>query len=150
MDWNGVKMLIGEFRHSIDSKGRLIVPSKFREDLSGQFVITKGLDKCLFVYPYEEWSKITNKIKELPTTSSPVRSFVRTFFSGAIDEVLDKQGRVTLPQNLRDHANIDKEAVVIGLNTRVEIWSLENWEKYQAEEALSYEEMAEQLAELGI
>ena len=150
MDWNGVKMLIGEFRHSIDSKDRLIIPSKFREDLSGQFVITKGLDKCLFVYPYEEWSKITNKIKELPTTSSPVRSFVRTFFSGAIDEVLDKQGRVTLPQNLRDHANIDKETVVIGLNTRVEIWSLENWEKYQAEEALSYEEMAEQLAELGI
>ncbi|WP_138159324.1 division/cell wall cluster transcriptional repressor MraZ [Peptoniphilus catoniae] len=143
-------MLIGEFRHSIDSKGRIIIPSKFREELKDQFVMTKGLDNCLFVYPIEEWEKITNKIKELPMTSGPVRSFVRTFFSGAIDQSLDKQGRVIIPQNLREHAQIDKEAVIIGLSTRIEVWSLEKWQDYQDKKALSYEEMAEQLAELGI
>ncbi|MDO5041130.1 MAG: division/cell wall cluster transcriptional repressor MraZ [Peptoniphilus sp.] len=143
-------MLIGEFNHSIDSKGRVIIPSKFREDLQGQFVMTKGLDHCLFVYPMEEWKKITDKIKELPMTSGPVRSFVRTFFSGAQDQILDKQGRVIIPQNLRDHANIDKDVVIIGLNTRVEIWAVEEWDSYQEEEALSYEDMAEKLAELGI
>ncbi|CDZ74734.1 Transcriptional regulator [Peptoniphilus sp. ING2-D1G] len=143
-------MLIGEFNHSIDSKGRVIIPSKFREDLQDQFVMTKGLDHCLFVYPMEEWKKITDKIKELPMTSGPVRSFVRTFFSGAQDQILDKQGRVIISQNLRDHANIDKDVVIIGLNTRVEIWGVEEWNSYKEEEALSYEDMAEKLAELGI
>ena len=145
-------MLIGEFKHSIDSKGRITIPSKFREDLSDGFVMTKGLDNCLFVYPRSEWIKIEEKLKSLPMTNKNVRSFVRTFFSGATDANIDKQGRVLIPQNLRSHAliEIDKEAVIIGVSTRAEIWSSASWDDYNNEEGLSYEEMAEQMAELGI
>lgn len=150
MGLNGGYMLIGEFQHSLDNKGRVIIPSKFRDELSEDFVMTKGLDNCLFIYPKNEWEKITNKIKELPMTSKPVRAFVRTFFSGAVDQTLDKQGRILIPQNLREHANITKDAVIIGVSTRVEVWSVENWNSYQNAEALSYEDMAEKMAELGI
>ncbi len=143
-------MLIGEFTHSIDPKGRITIPSKFREELSEGFVITKGLDNCLFLYPLEEWDKIETKLKNLPMTNKNVRSFVRTFFSGAEDTNIDKQGRVLLPQNLREHALIDKEAVIIGVSTRVEIWSKSSWDDYNLNEGLSYEEMAEKMAELGI
>ena len=143
-------MLIGEFTHSIDPKGRITIPSKFREELSEGFVITKGLDNCLFLYPLEEWDKIETKLKNLPMTNKNVRSFVRTFFSGAEDMNIDKQGRVLLPQNLREHALIEKEAVIIGVSTRVEIWSKSSWDDYNLNEGLSYEEMAEKMAELGI
>lgn len=147
---NGDKMLIGEYRHSLDSKGRMIIPAKFRDELGEEFVMTKGLDNCLFVYPKDEWIKIENKLKNLPMTNKAVRSFVRTFFSGAVDQSLDKQGRVLIPQNLREHSQINKEAVVIGVSTRVEIWSTENWDSYNDDEGLSYEEMAEKMTELGI
>lgn len=147
---NGDKMLIGEYRHSLDTKGRIIIPSKFREELGEDFVLTKGLDNCLFLYPREEWERIEDKLKELPMTNKTARSFIRTFFSGAIDQTLDKQGRVVIPQNLREHANILKDAVVIGVSTRAEIWSVENWESYNEDQGLSYEEMAEKMAELGI
>ena len=145
-------MLIGEFKHSIDSKGRITIPSKFREDLSDGFVMTKGLDNCLFVYPRSEWIKIEEELKSLPLANKNVGSFVRTFFSGATDANIDKQGRVLIPQNLRSHAliEIDKEAVIIGVSTRAEIWSSSSWDYYNNEEGLSYEEMAEQMAELGI
>ncbi|RVU54847.1 division/cell wall cluster transcriptional repressor MraZ [Anaerosphaera multitolerans] len=143
-------MLIGEYRHSLDSKGRMIIPAKFRDELGEEFVMTKGLDNCLFVYPKDEWIKIENKLKNLPMTNKAVRSFVRTFFSGAVDQSLDKQGRVLIPQNLREHSQINKEAVVIGVSTRVEIWSTENWDSYNDDEGLSYEEMAEKMTELGI
>ena len=143
-------MLIGEFTHSIDPKGRITIPSKFREELSEGFVITKGFDNCLFLYPLAEWDKIETKLKNLPMTNKNVRSFVRTFFSGAEDTNIDKQGRVLLPQNLREHALIEKEAVIIGVSTRVEIWSKSSWDDYNLNEGLSYEEMAEKMAELGI
>ena len=145
-------MLIGEYVHSMDAKGRITIPSKFRNDLSNGFVLTKGLDKCLFLYPMEEWNKIESKLKELPITNKNVRSFVRTFFSGATDSAIDKQGRVLTPQNLREHALIetDKEAVIVGLSNRVEIWSQQIWNDYNVDEGLSYEEMAEKMAELGI
>lgn len=154
LKWYKVRdlMLIGEFRHSIDPKGRITIPSKFRDELDEGFVMTKGLDNCLFLYPLCEWEKIESKLKSLPITNKNVRSFVRTFFSGATDANIDKQGRVLIPQNLREHAliEIDKEAVIIGVSTRIEIWSHKNWEDYNEDEGLSYEEMAEKMAELGI
>ena len=137
-------MLIGEFRHNLDPKGRITIPSKFREDLS-VFVMTKGLDDCLFLYPKDQWEKIENKLKELPMTNKAVRSFVRTFFSGAVDCVLDKQGRVLIAENLRDYANLEDKCVIIGLSNRAEVWSEENWNRYNEEEALSYEELAEKM-----
>lgn len=143
-------MFIGEYQHTLDSKGRIIVPSKFREELGDEFVITKGLDNCLFVYPKDEWKVLEDKLKTLPLTHKDARAFVRFFFSGASESILDKQGRVLIPANLREHSKIDKDAVVIGVSTRLEIWSKEEWEGYIDEDNLSYESIAEKMAELGI
>ncbi len=143
-------MFIGEYQHSIDTKGRIIIPSKFRGELGYEFVITKGLDNCLFVYPQDEWKVIEDKLKSLPLTNKDARAFIRFFFSGASESNLDKQGRVLIPANLREHSKIDKDAVVIGVSTRLEIWSKENWESYIDEDNLSYDSIAEKMAELGI
>lgn len=143
-------MFIGEYQHTIDSKGRIIIPSKFREELGDEFVITKGLDNCLFVYPQEEWTIVEDKLKSLPLTNRDARAFIRFFFSGASESNLDKQGRVLIPQNLREHSKIDKDAVIIGVATRLEIWSKEIWENYIDEDNLSYDSIAERMAELGI
>lgn len=143
-------MLIGEYRHTLDTKSRVIIPAKFRDELQDNFIITKGLDNCLFIYPQDEWLKIENKIKELPMTNRDVRSFVRTFYSGAVDESLDKQGRVVIPQSLREHAGIDRDVVIIGVSTRVEIWSTENWDNYNNSQGMTYEDIAEKMQELGI
>ncbi len=143
-------MFIGEHQHSLDDKGRLIIPSKFREDLGAEFVMTKGLDSCLFVYPKNEWSVIEDKLKSLPLTNKDARAFVRFFFSGATECALDKQGRVLIPNNLREHSKLDKDAVVIGVSTRIEIWSKEEWTSYTEDDNLSYDAIAEKMAELGI
>lgn len=143
-------MFIGEFQHSIDNKGRLIIPSKFREGLGDSFVLTKGLDDCLFVYPLNEWRNFEEKLKSLPVSSRDARAFVRFFFSGATECELDKQGRILLPANLREHANIEKDVVVIGVSTRVEIWSKEEWDKYNGDTNMGYDAIAEKMAELGI
>ncbi|MDR7870090.1 MAG: division/cell wall cluster transcriptional repressor MraZ [Tissierellaceae bacterium] len=143
-------MFIGEYQHSLDSKGRIIIPSKFRDELGYEFVITKGLDNCLFVYPKEEWKVLEDKLKSLPLTNKDARAFIRFFFSGASESILDKQGRVVIPPNLREHSKIDKDAVIIGVSTRLEIWSKENWESYIDEDNLSYDSIAEKMAELGI
>ncbi len=143
-------MFIGEYQHSLDSKGRLIVPAKFRDDLGDIFIITKGLDNCLFVYPKSEWIILEEKLKLLPLTRKDARAFVRFFFSGATECELDKQGRILIPINLREHCKIDKDAVIIGVSNRVEIWSKEEWESYNDDEDLSYESIAEKMAELGI
>lgn len=143
-------MFIGEYQHSIDPKGRIIIPSKFRGELGYEFVITKGLDNCLFVYPPDEWKVIEDKLKSLPLTNKDARAFIRFFFSGASESNLDKQGRVLIPANLREHSKIDKDAVIIGVSTRLEIWSKENWESYIDEDNLSYDSIAEKMAELGI
>ncbi len=143
-------MFIGEHQHSLDEKGRIIIPSKFRADLGLEFVMTKGLDNCLFIYPKSEWSILEEKLKTLPLTNKDARAFVRFFFSGASESTLDKQGRVLIPANLREHSKLDKDAVIIGVSTRLEIWSKDHWDNYTDDDNLSYESIAESMAELGI
>jgi len=143
-------MFMGEYQHNIDSKGRLIVPAKFREGLGTTFVITKGLDSCLFVYTNDEWKIFEEKIKKLPLTNKDVRKFVRFFFSGAVECETDNQGRVVIPQNLREYAGIKKEIISIGVSNRIEIWSKENWIEYNDEENFIDGQLAEKMAELGI
>ncbi len=143
-------MFMGEYQNSIDPKGRVIIPSKFRDELGYKFVLTKGIDACLHVYTMEEWNKFQNKLAELPMADKQARAFVRYFFSSAIECEADKQGRLLIPQNLRDHAKIDKELVTIGVNTRIEIWSKNAWENYQDSEDLDDESIAERMAAFGI
>lgn len=143
-------MFIGEYNHTLDNKGRITIPSKFREGLGDEFVITKGLDNCLFVYPKDEWKIFEDKLKTLPLTSKDARAFVRFFFAGASECNLDKQNRVLLPKNLRIHSELQKDAIIIGVSTRIEIWSKEKWNEYTEDETLSYENIAENMAELGI
>ncbi len=143
-------MFIGEYQHTLDNKGRIIMPSKFRTGLGEDFVITKGLDNCLFVYPKNEWEVIENKLKELPLTNRDARAFVRFFFSGASEVSLDKQGRVLIPANLREHSKLEKDAIIIGVATRLEVWSKDLWENYNEDDSLSYDNIAEKMVELGI
>lgn len=143
-------MFIGEYQHTLDNKGRVIIPSRFREDLGEEFVMTKGLDNCLFIYARDEWSILEEKLKTLPLTNRDARAFVRFFFSGAAECTLDKQGRVLIPANLREHSRLEKDVVVIGVSTRMEIWSKEEWDSYNSDDNLSYDNIAEKMAELGI
>ena len=140
-------MFMGEYNHTIDTKGRLIVPSKFREQLGDEFVVTKGLDGCLFVYSNEEWQRIEQSFKEKPLTSKDARKFMRFFFAGAAS-CEDKQGRILLPANLREYAGIDKDVVSVGVLSRVEIWSKERWQDSGDYEDM--DEIAEHMAELGL
>lgn len=138
-------MFMGEYEHSLDAKGRLIIPAKLRSGLGERFIATKGLDNCLFVFPMKEWEKFTAKLEELPFTRADVRAFARQFFAGATECEPDPQSRILLPQNLRDHARIDKDVIIIGAMTRVEIWSRHGWEEYNQKAGSSYEEIAEKL-----
>ncbi len=140
-------MFLGEYHHSIDEKGRMIIPAKFRDALGSSFIMTRGLDRCLFVYPREEWNLLEQKLKALPLMKSDARAFTRFFFSGATECELDRQGRVNIPPNLREHANLIKETVVIGVSNRVEVWSKENWEQYNKESEQSFNEIAEKLVD---
>lgn len=143
-------VFIGEYQHSIDQKGRVIMPSKFRENLGIKFIVTKGLDNCLFAYSQSEWTLLEEKLKTLPLTSKEARAFVRFFFSGATECEVDKQGRILIPSNLREHAGLDKDVVVIGVATRVEIWSKERWENYTSDESVDVDSIAEKMFQLGI
>lgn len=143
-------MFIGEYLYTLDKKGRINIPAKFRDNLGERFFITKGLDNCLFVFPENEWRNFENKLKQLPLTNKNARAFVRLFFSGATECSLDKQGRVTIPQNVREFAELEKEVAIIGVSTRIEIWSKNNWDKYNDTANISYDDIAEQMAELGI
>ena len=142
-------MFIGEYQHAIDNKNRMIIPSKFREELGARFVITKGLDGCLYAYTMEEWKIMEDKLKKLPLTSKDARAFVRFFFSGANEVEPDKQGRVLIPQNLLEYAAIEKEIVSIGVSTRIEIWSKARWDEYNNSD-INFDEIAEKMSELGI
>ncbi|WP_097025806.1 division/cell wall cluster transcriptional repressor MraZ [Clostridium peptidivorans] len=142
-------MFIGEYMHAIDPKNRMIVPAKFRENLGGKFILTKGLDGCLYIYTLEDWKELETKLKKLPLTSKDARAFVRFFFSGANEIEIDKQGRALIPQNLLEYAHIEKEIVSIGVSNRIEIWSKRNWEEYN-EANVDYEAIAEKMSELGI
>ncbi|BCS81742.1 division/cell wall cluster transcriptional repressor MraZ [Anaerocellum diazotrophicum] len=143
-------MLIGEYKHVVDNKGRIILPSKFREELGERFILTKGLDNCLFGYSLKEWSVLEEKLKKLPLTSKEARTFLRFFFAGACECEVDKQGRVLIPQNLREYAGIQKEVFIIGVMTRIEIWSEDNWLKEMTNEDLSVDRIAQKMEELGI
>ena len=126
----GMNMFIGEFHHTIDDKGRIIIPSKFREKLGNQFIITRGIDNCLFVYSYDDWMNITNKLSSLPFTKRDARVFNRFFLSGATDVELDKQGRVNISSPLISYANLTKDCVIIGAGDRLEIWAKESWDNF--------------------
>ncbi|CAK9331110.1 division/cell wall cluster transcriptional repressor MraZ [Thermoanaerobacter kivui] len=143
-------MLMGQYEHTIDAKGRVIIPAKFREELGDRFVLTKGLDNCLFVYSLEEWKNIEAKLKTLPLTKKDARAFTRFFLAGAVECEIDKQGRILIPANLRSHAKIEKDVIFIGVSTRVEIWSREVWEEYSNNMDVSFEEIAEHLDDLNI
>ncbi|TWK77971.1 Transcriptional regulator MraZ [Bacillus paralicheniformis] len=138
-------MFMGEYQHTIDSKGRMIVPAKFREGLGDQFVLTRGLDQCLFGYPMSEWKLIEEKLKALPLTKKDARAFTRFFFSGATECELDKQGRINIASPLLSYAKLEKECVVIGVSNRIELWSKEIWEQYVEEQEDSFAEIAENM-----
>lgn len=142
-------MFMGQYQHSLDLKGRVIIPSKFREQLGESFVLTKGLDHCLFVYPKDEWNVLEEKLKSLPFTQKDARAFIRFFFAGAVETEMDKQGRILIPPQLREHAHIEKDLMIIGVSNRVEIWSLEEWNAYNEKASEAYEEIAEKL-DLGL
>lgn len=141
-------MFMGEYNHTIDAKGRLIVPSKFREALGDTFVVTKGLDGCLFVYDNEEWNAFEEKLKSLPITNKEARQFARFFLAGAAEVEVDKQGRILVPNILREFAQITKDVVLIGVASRIEIWSKERFEGMATFEDM--DEIAEHMAELGL
>jgi MraZ protein len=138
-------MFMGEYHHSIDNKGRMIVPSKFRDDLGEMFIITRGLDQCLFGYPLSEWSLIEEKLKGLPLTKKDARAFTRFFFSGATESELDKQGRINIPAPLLTYAKLEKECVILGVSNRIEIWSKPIWEDYFTQSEDSFAEIAENM-----
>lgn len=141
-------MFMGEYNHTVDAKGRLIVPSKFREQLGEEFVVTKGLDGCLFVYENTEWKALEEKLHALPLTNANARKFSRFFLAGATTCEVDKQGRILLPAVLRDFAKIDKDAVLVGVGSRIEIWSREVWNQSNTYDDM--EEIAENMEGLGI
>ena len=142
-------MLIGEFEHSLDAKGRLIMPAKLRESIGERFVVTKGLDGCLFAFSLDEWANFEEKLKMLPLSNKNSREFSRFFLSGATECEIDKQGRFLIPNNLRDAANLEKEVVIIGVGTRIEILDKNKWKSY-SNDNISVEEIAENMTMLGI
>lgn len=143
-------MFMGEFQHTLDPKGRVFVPAKFREHIGERCVVTRGLDQCLFLYTEPEWHVVEQKLKALPMTQADARAFARFFFSGATDLELDKQGRIMLPATLREYASLEKEAVVIGVSTRIEIWSKTKWDAYMEQASASFEAISEKIVDLGI
>lgn len=143
----GIYMFIGEYHHSIDDKGRLIIPSKFREELGSKFIITRGIENCLFVYSLESWEKIVNKLETLPFTKKDARAFIRFFLSGASEAEFDKQGRINITSPLISYANITKECIVIGTGDRLEIWSEESWNDFFTSARDSMSDIAENLFE---
>jgi len=143
-----VHMFMGEYNHTLDTKGRLIVPSKFREQLGDEFVVTKGLDGCLFVYPPSEWITIEEKFRNIPLTTKDARKFSRFFFAGATSCEVDKQGRILLPSVLREYAALEKDVVSVGVLNRVEIWDKDKWQDNNSYDDM--DEVAEHMAELGL
>ena len=143
-------MFYGEYQHTVDIKGRVIIPSRFREGLGEKFILTKGLDNCLFAYSCDEWSNLEARLKTLPLSSKDARAFIRFFFSGATECEVDKQGRILIPSNLRSYAVLDKDIYIIGVSTRVEIWDKVKWENYSGDENISADKIAEKMEQLGI
>src|SRR5690606_32752698 len=143
-------LFMGEYQHSLDEKSRLIIPARFRDDLGEKFVLTRGLDRSLFLYPLQEWKAIEEKMKTLSTTQADARAFVRLFFSGAVECEPDKQGRISIPPHLREHAGIQRDLYILGVSTRIEIWAREVWEEYAKKAEEAYEALAEKIIGIGI
>lgn len=138
-------MFMGEYHHNVDAKGRIIVPAKFRENLGETFILTRGLDRCLFGYPLTEWEIIEDKLKQLPLTKKDARAFTRFFFSGATECEIDKQGRINIASPLFQYAQLEKECVILGVSNRIEIWDKQEWENYFSESEDSFAEIAENM-----
>ena len=143
-------MFMGEYQHTVDTKGRMRMPSKFRDDLGDKFVVTRGTGKCLFVFAPDEWQAFSQKLRSLPLTDKAVQAFLRLFFAGASEVEVDAQGRILIPNNLREHAELEKDVCVIGVISRAEIWSSKNWKEYNEEAADNFDEILGKMAELGI
>ena len=148
--WGDLSMLMGEYHHNIDEKSLLIIPAKFRSELGERFVITKGLDKCLFVYSETEWNKLMQKVSSLQFTKKNVRAFERTFIGGASLIEFDKQGRINITSPLVHYANIKKECVIIGVSERLEIWSKEEFESYMNDNEDNLEQITENIFDCDI
>ncbi len=140
-------MFMGEYNHTIDAKGRLIIPAKFREILGDEFVVAKGMDGCLFVYDNAEWDAFEKKVKSLPLINKQTRNFARYYLSGSTEVEVDKQGRILIPSKLREYAGLDKDVVLAGVGSRVEIWSKEKWEAVNEE--MDMDEIMASMEELG-
>lgn len=136
---------MGEYHHNVDEKARLVLPSKFRDELGDEFVITRGLEGCLFIYSKEDWKKIVDKLNKLPFTKKDARTFLRFFMAGASYVSLDKQGRIAIPSPLLSYANLKKECVVIGVNDRIEVWSKASFDEYFKENEENISDLAEDL-----
>lgn len=143
-------MFSGTYFHTLDPKGRIIIPAKFRDDLGESFMLTRGLDGCLFVFTMSAWNAFVEKLNVIPMSEDAGRAFTRYFFASAVEGKLDKQGRLNIPQQLLSHAHIDKDVVTIGVNTRIEIWSKEVWDEYTSTPAFSEDNIAENMKKLGI
>ena len=143
-------MLIGEYKHTLDPKKRLSVPSKWRKDLGKKLIVTRGLDNCLFVYPQKEWQKITEKIGQLPLGQADTRSFNRFFLSGAVEVEVDSVGRILVPDFLKDFAHLDLKVVLAGIHDRVEIWDEKQWTEYKTQIESQADALAEKLGQIGV
>ena len=143
-------MFIGEYKHNIDLKKRVALPSKFRAGLGSSVVITRGLDSCLFVYPMKNWEELAEKLGTMPIGEATTRSFVRLMLAGAVDVVADSQGRVLIPDYLREYAKLEKNVVVAGLFNRLEIWDENKWNEYKQKAEENSDEIAENLGKLGV
>lgn len=143
-------MFIGEYQYTVDSKGRVAIPAKFRANLISGCVVTRGLDSCLFIYPREEWERLAQKLASLPISQKNSRAFVRLMLAGAMDLEIDKQGRVVLPKYLRQYAGLKTKAVIAGLYNRLEVWDESKWKRYRRQAESSSGDIAEQLGELGV
>jgi MraZ protein len=142
-------MFMGEYSHTIDAKGRIIVPVKFRESLGDNFVVTKGLDNCLFVYIKEDWQKFEEKLRTLPLTNKDARKFTRFFLAGAAEMEVDKQGRILIPSVLREFAALEKDVVFVGVGSRIEIWNRAGWDESISGYDDDMDEVAENMDSLG-
>jgi len=146
----GVPLLLGQYRHSVDNKGRLIIPNEFRKDLSNTLYITKGIENCVFVFSETTWQVIAGKVASLPMTKKAGREFARIFFANASEETIDAQGRITIPRHLREYAGIDKKVVTVGVGERMEIWSELVWDQHASEVEGKYENIVENIMDTGI
>jgi len=143
-------MFIGEYNYSVDTKGRVAVPAKFRRELGKEIVVTRGLDDSLFLYTMKEWKKLAEKLSSLPISQANTRAFSRLMLAGAMDTMIDKQGRIMIPDYLRKYAGISKKAVIAGLYNRIEIWDEKKWKVYKEKTESKSNDIAEQLGELGV